>query len=289
MNNTFNMAIATEFSLESAVFVQQLAQWSFVNLANKRNIHDGYCWSYNTIEAYEVIFPCWTRRQLERIIRNAIAQGLIIKSNYNKNKYDRTCWYALTYKAMKFYPELVTENNLKSLYLSIPPNGEMGSSNEKPAEIDFTEWCNGIIGTVEPIPTNNTTNKNISKDILGTECEGSELNDSKPTKQTKFSVKKLLENNPHGIEEDMLKDWIEVRQSKRNKITATAWNKINKTLTLIQKQLGISPLEAFETMVASGWQSLEVKYFEKPSKGYAGNNIDDGKLRDKDGNTITWE
>lgn len=287
MNNTFNMAVATEFGLDSAVFIQQLAQWSFNNFANNRHIYDGHCWSYNTIEAYEIIFPCWTRRQLERIIRNAINEGLILKSNYNKNKYDRTCWYALTPKAMRFYPELLTEKNLKLLYLSISPNGEMGQDGV----IDFTEWCNGIIGTVEPIPTNNTTNKNISKDILGTNDDLSDLPTPKAIKQKKitFGVTELLADNPHQIEQIVLEDWLDKRKAKRNKVTSTDWKKINKNLTLIQSKYGINPLEAFERMVTANWQSLEVNYFEKPSKGYAGNNIDDGKLRDKDGNTITWE
>jgi len=59
----------------------------------------------------------------------------------------------------------------------------------------------------------------------------------------------------------MLVDWLDVRKNKKNKVTPTAWKRLNRTLSLIEKEVGISPKVAFETMVANGWQSLEVKYF----------------------------
>ncbi len=248
MINHFNSNIAVEYGINTAIFVQQLSQWTFLNLANKHHIYDGYAWSFNTLDAYEEIFPYWSRRQLERIIAGAIADGMIIKENYNKNKYDRTCWYALTYKGMCFFPELIKEKHLETLYSSISPNGEM----------EFSEWRNGVLQTVTPIPTNNSTSKDISKDISTPETEVS----NKPKKSV-LQIEDLLADNPHSIPEPMLEDWLTIRKGKKAKVTRTAWSAMNKTLILIQEQAKVSPVDAFEKMVANAWQSMELKYFVK--------------------------
>jgi hypothetical protein len=272
MINHFNSNIAVAYGINTAIFVQQLSQWTFLNLVNKHNIHDGLCWSFNTLEAYEDIFPYWTRRQLETVISNAVKDGLVIKGNYNKHKYDRTCWYALTHKGLSYFPELITEKHLHTLSQSISPNCEMydiSQTHTKNVEQHFTELCQAFHINVTTIPTSNSTS-NISKDILG----NSEEEDSQPSKPKKgtFGIKELKENNPHNIPEPMLSDWLEVRNTKKNKVTATAWNKINKTLTTIQQKLNINPESAFETMVSRAWQSLEIEYFKENENGKKSSN-----------------
>jgi hypothetical protein len=154
MINSFNTNIACTYSVNTAIFVQQLAQWTFVNLANNRNIHDGHCWSYNSQEALSIIFPYWSRQNLRTIIKECLKNGLIIKGNYNKHRYDKTTWYALTEKGLTYFPEL---ENLKSNLLlndQEPPE----SSTEKP----WLESTKGSAQINQPIPTINSTNK---KDI----------------------------------------------------------------------------------------------------------------------------
>ena len=126
--------------------IENLYFWIKKNKANEKHFHDGSYWTYNSIKAFEELFPFWSRRQIERILRNLENQGAIVTGNYNKSSYDRTKWYALT-----------------QTVLSIYANGEMEIPNEG----------NGNPRTVEPIPYNNTdintynnTDTNISKDIL---------------------------------------------------------------------------------------------------------------------------
>lgn len=274
MINHFNSNIAVQYNINAAIFIQQLSQWTFLNLANKNNIHDGLCWSYNTLEAYGDIFPYWTRRQLETVINTVVKEGLIQKGNYNKHKYDRTCWYALTHKGLSFFPELTTEKHLMTLASSISPNCEMYDHSKTPQDnVDqhFTELCQAFHRNVRPIPTNNTTNNNISKDILYPAKDRSIKPKIKPQKSS-FGIDDLKADNPHDIPEAMLTDWLEVRKGKKAKVTSTAWNSINKNLGIIYKQTRISPLDAFTKMVTAGWQSLELTYFinnngnEKDSK-----------------------
>ena len=294
MINHFNSNVAVQFNLNIAIFIQQLSQWTFNNLANKRNLHDGFCWSYNTLEAYEIIFPWWNRRQLETLISNLVKEGLIVKGNYNKHKYDRTCWYALTYKAMEFYPELIRPEFLELMLGTISQKCEMEIPDYADNTIlqnHFTKMRNGVHENVTPIPTNITT-KDISKDISVSSSESVNEEDHikipKPKKGT-FGIIELKADNPHEIEEGMLSDFLEVRKAKKNKVTGTAWNKINKTLTLIKKEIGVSPKEAFETMVTRGWQSIELEYFQNTGNGHAGKNTQGGEITDSSGQKITWE
>jgi hypothetical protein len=260
-----NPRIAIDFNVNAAIFIQKLAEWTFLNLANKKHLHDGHCWSYNTLEAYEEIFPWWSKRQLETIINNAVKDGLVVKGNYNSHKYDRTSWYALTIKALIYYPELTTEKHLLTLAESISPNCEMydiNKSHEENVIFHFTEWGNAVNENVTTIPTTNTTNINISKDILGKVPK--DVNGTVKTKKKgAFGINELLADNPHQIEQPVLEDWLEVRKAKRNKVTFTAWKNINQTLKDINDKLSITPQKAFETMVTKGWQSLEVDYFVK--------------------------
>lgn len=165
MINSFNTNIACTYSINSAIFVQHLAQWVFVNLANRRHIHQGRCWSYNTLDAFQHIFPYWTYKQIRTVINNAIKDGLIIKGNFNKTNYDRTCWYALTDKALEYYPEFHDEK-IKSLLVDSDPNDELEDEllninaclNGK---IDLPKWADGNAKKGRPIPTNNSTNKKV--------------------------------------------------------------------------------------------------------------------------------
>jgi hypothetical protein len=291
MINHFNSNIAVAYGINTAIFVQQLSQWTFINLVNKRNLHDGLCWSFNTLEAYEDIFPYWSKRQLETLISNAVRDGLVVKGNYNKHKYDRTCWYALTHKGLSFFPELITEKHLRTLAESISHNCEMydlSLPHEGNVKKHFAELCQAFHINVTTIPTSNTTKDNISKDILGNQLEDEIKQTSKPKKGT-FGVKELKEDNPHDIPESMLSDWLEVRNVKKNKVTATAWNKINKTLSVIEQKLNIKPHEAFETMVTRAWQSLELEYFQNNSAGSTGTTSHGTGVKDSNGNDITWE
>jgi hypothetical protein len=251
MCNHFNTTVAVDYDVNIAIFIQKLSEWTFRNLANNHHVYDGHCWSYNTLEAYSEIFPFWSRRQLERVIDNAVNHGLVLKDNYNKSKYDRTCWYALTYKGMDYYPELLKEKYLQTLYLSISPNGE----------IDFTTWRNQFHGTVTPIPTNKPT-KEISNDI-------SKEPDIPKSQNKNFSLKELKSDNPHEIPDRLLEEWIAIRKDKRARITQTAWSRLNAAIYRVEKEVGIKPIDAFESMVAGCWLSLDPKYFkdDKSRKG----------------------
>ncbi len=274
MINTFNSNIATQYSVNTAIFIQQLAQWIFVNLANNRHIHDGLCWSYNSQKAFQSIFPYWTRQNLRTIINQAIKDGLVIKGNYNKSLYDRTSWYALTEKGLSHYPELVKlfEENIVSETQA--QSGLSETKNEETqAQTDWLASTNRFARSNPPIPTNNSTNKkHIYKYICKKEKEAvpsKPIEPSKPNKADNEAMDMMLSNNPFEIDKEVLADWVLVRKQKKAVITKTAWNRVLKELEKC-KQNGLDTKDCFEKAVGSGWQSLKMEWFINQDKSQQG-------------------
>ena len=280
MEHAFNTNVAKEYDVDIAILLNNFKFWTINNLANDRHIHDGLCWTFNSIPALCIIFPYWTRHQIEHLLNKCKKLGLIVSGNYNNHKYDRTRWYALTGKAYKLYEELQQEDFITSLWETISEKTEMQllhpdiSENSEKLLEKFRE---AFLKNPRPIPDINTDEKPDTIDQDSDEAEEEEKNTPSKTTKTKssqFDLKELLANNPHDIPEEMLRDWLDVRKSKKNKVTPTAWNRVNRILIEVHKQLGITPREAFETMVASAWQSLELKYFVKDN-GIAKKTADD--------------
>ena len=103
MQHHFDASIATAYSVNQAIFLDNLAFWTRHNKANKKNFFEGRYWTYNSMDAFLELFPYWTLNTLRKIRSKCVDNDLIIKSNFNKTKYDQTTWYSLTDKAMKLF------------------------------------------------------------------------------------------------------------------------------------------------------------------------------------------
>ncbi|MBF0558841.1 MAG: hypothetical protein HQL08_08680 [Nitrospirae bacterium] len=145
MEYSFNIGHARGYGLEEAIMIQSFVFWIMKNKANGKHLVEGRTWTYNSIEAFATLFPFWSKRQIERILRSLVDKKVLIRDNFNQYKYDRTCWYAFADESLFIEPD-------KSLISTISPNSEM--------HITVSE--NAFPQTVKPIPvtTNNiTTNK----------------------------------------------------------------------------------------------------------------------------------
>jgi hypothetical protein len=69
-------------------------------------MHEGSCWSYNSIQEFVNYFGFWSTRNIRTIIANCIKLDLIKTSTFNKKKYDNTLWYTLTDKGLEYYPQI---------------------------------------------------------------------------------------------------------------------------------------------------------------------------------------
>lgn len=98
MNHMFDVEVAKEVGIVAAILFQSLGFWCQHNKANGTNFHDGRYWTYNTVKAYCEMFPYMTDKSIRNGLQKLKDSDLIVTGNYNKDKRDRTTWYALTDK-----------------------------------------------------------------------------------------------------------------------------------------------------------------------------------------------
>lgn len=82
-------------SASEAIVIENLAFWIKKNISNNKHFHDGYFWTYNTYKSFSESITCFTERQIRTIMTKLTNKGIIMTSNYNKTKYDRTKWYTI--------------------------------------------------------------------------------------------------------------------------------------------------------------------------------------------------
>ena len=132
MTHHFKVALAKEFGIEEAIFIDEFHYQIARNKANDRNYHDGRHWTYNSQKAYTDIFPYLNAGKIKRIIGSLVEKGIILKGNFNANQYDRTNWYAFT---------------------------DEGLSIVQKCYMDELKMTNGRVGNDSPIPTTIPTTK----------------------------------------------------------------------------------------------------------------------------------
>ena len=121
-NHRFNPEIAVRFGIIAAIIIHHLWFWTIQNIKNRKNYYDGSYWTYDSIRVMTEHFPYLTEKMIRGAIERLVTQGILKTGNYNKTKYDRTLWYALTDKGIsivqKCYMDLPLEANGSA------PNGE---------------------------------------------------------------------------------------------------------------------------------------------------------------------
>lgn len=98
MQHHFNINVAKEYGIATAVILDNMSFWIEQNRANRRHFHDGKYWTYNSKRAMAELFPYFNERQIKYALEKMIENGLIETGNYNKNQQDRTLWYTITNK-----------------------------------------------------------------------------------------------------------------------------------------------------------------------------------------------
>ncbi|WGY45245.1 hypothetical protein [Vibrio sp. ABG19] len=93
--HSFNVADAVNYGVEQAIILNTIRYWLRKNYADKRNIKDGYVWTYNTAKNLNAIFPYWSEHKCGRLMRKMAEDGLIIVGNHNTNRWNQERWYTL--------------------------------------------------------------------------------------------------------------------------------------------------------------------------------------------------
>ena len=137
MEHSFDVEVAKSHGVEKAVILKNLSFWVLKNFANRKHIHDGLCWTYNSQSAFSELFPYMSQQKIGRHLREMEVAGLIKSNNYNKAGYDRTKWYTV--------PSLFIIQN---------------------QTMDCPELNIGLLGSKQPIPDSKPDKKTQIKDLF---------------------------------------------------------------------------------------------------------------------------
>jgi hypothetical protein len=69
--------------------------WIAKNKASGKHFYKERTWTYNSCKALSELFPYLSESRIKRALVTLVTQGAILKDNFNKERYDRTNWYAL--------------------------------------------------------------------------------------------------------------------------------------------------------------------------------------------------
>ncbi len=94
LTHAFSVEFAEKYGIECAIIIHHMQFWIEQNQALGRNFHDGRTWMYQTQKEIAACYPYWSEDTIYRLMKKLVEQEVLIKGNYNKTKFDQTCWYA---------------------------------------------------------------------------------------------------------------------------------------------------------------------------------------------------
>lgn len=86
-------SIAKKLGINEAIVLQQFNYW----ISKSDNIKEGYRWTYNTYEEWNLQFPFFSLSTLIRTIKRLEKKGILITDNFNHRRSDATKWYRIDY------------------------------------------------------------------------------------------------------------------------------------------------------------------------------------------------
>lgn len=128
---SFSAEAAKQYGIDGAVLLQGMAYWIEKNAANRRHLHDGRWWTYNSAEALTELFPFWTRRQIQRITGQLTEAGALLIGNFSEGANHNVNWYALSDDALRLVG--ASEGCLSGTDATTAPNGAVSENAETTA------------------------------------------------------------------------------------------------------------------------------------------------------------
>lgn len=96
MEHSFDVNVAEKIGIEAAIFLKNIYWWCKHNCKNKKNIHDGRAWTYNSRRTWKDLFPYMKDSRIRGALKLLADEGYIETGTFNKMAYDRTTWYTVT-------------------------------------------------------------------------------------------------------------------------------------------------------------------------------------------------
>jgi len=129
--------LACKIGLNEAMILQQIHYWNQINQKSNNNYRDGNYWTFNSYEKWQLQFPFWSIKTIQRTIANLEKLKVVVTGNYNKLKIDRTKWYRIDKNVL----ELLETSSMGHIDLT-----------------NMTEWLNEVDSLTKPLPETNPKN-----------------------------------------------------------------------------------------------------------------------------------
>ena len=98
---TINTDIATKYGIASAFLLQNIFYWTQFNWRKNKNFHEGRYWMYNSNKDFLKEMPFLTANQIRVGLERLRKEDLIMTNRFGRGG-DRTLWYAVTAKGLKY-------------------------------------------------------------------------------------------------------------------------------------------------------------------------------------------
>ena len=103
MNHSFDIDHASSYGVVEAILIGNFQFWIVKNRANGVNFRDGRTWTWNSIDAFTLMFPYLSGKQIRYSLEKLTKLEVLVTGNYNERAADRTKWYAF-FDECKFLP-----------------------------------------------------------------------------------------------------------------------------------------------------------------------------------------
>lgn len=165
MDHSFNPIFAQRYGMVAAVIIHDFAYWIHHNRANGRNFYESRYWTYNSAKAFQDMYPYMGKSQIYAAMRKMQDDGLIVKGDFNSDKWNHTPWYSITDKGYA----VIAECETKSAELRNSDEFENQTVENQEIEHSLCENCDDDVRKVERRRSENaTTYTDTNTIILGT-------------------------------------------------------------------------------------------------------------------------
>jgi|GEM_PF-5765896 len=212
---------AEKFGVYESILIEYFRYWICRNRNKQKNLHEGHFWTYNTLSHLCKVYPYLTLKMIRTTIDSLVRQGVLLKSEFNRNRWDRTSWYAFADEAAfldqprrkkgckgDFGPEIREPGWQQELPLQpaekATRDAEKGKCTFAPEgnsiPVVFTVEKTGEEKTEAPPPvfftkkenTGNTSSAAVEKEPFGREKSRSAVRQRKPVSERKGFLRELV-------------------------------------------------------------------------------------------------
>lgn len=245
--HSFNVDIAKKYGINIAVILQNLLFWTEKKLANCQLEDDGLAYIYNSVSAWQKLFPYLSEKQIRCALNTLENDGyLVSRQDLNQSSMDRTKHYALTEKALQ---EWLNTNEI---------NGKM-QDNKRDACIVTKGQMDSDKMAVATEPKVKLLTDNKHTDI-NTDIKHIKKIPKKDFAQLDYSCW------PELPDQQILDDWFDLRKRLRSPVSQTVINRFGNELTKAARH-GYTVDQCLTEVITRGWRGFDAQWLINRESG----------------------